>query len=389
MKVAFAFPNKPLNLKTPSGDRTIANGIVESFERHGHLWQEMTDFRTRWFWLNLSHLVKLPLALHKTVKCYKDFRPHVWVTYHSYYKSPDIFGWWLTSNSIPYVLIQPMRARKRLRVARTKIGALINDMAIRRADMLISNNLKDLEALRVFVPEKPLCYIPPGIFPERFSTNTEVASYLRSKLSIPYDAFVLLTVSRFREGAKWKSLKFLFKSLEILLRMRKNFLLLVIGSGPMELRLKKWAYQALQDRVMFLGEINRWELSSYYSLADLFVFPGIGESLGMVYLEAQSCGCPVVALDGEGVRQVVSNGRTGILVSPEDPMAYAEAIEFLLNNPNIRIGMGEEGKKFILESHNAHVNNALLVKVIEELVMKREGSTSKKWESARKLLHSI
>ena len=62
---------------------------------------------------------------------------------------------------------------------------------------------------------------------------------------------------------------------------------------------------SLGDRVLFAGRIDRDRMFELYSGADLFVFPGINESLGMVYLEAQSCGLPVVAYDNGGIPEVV------------------------------------------------------------------------------------
>lgn len=367
MKVALAFPNKPLKFKSPSGDRTIAHSIVLSFERYGHIFREMTDFRSRWFWMDVSTILKLPRVLLETVRNYRSFAPDVWITYHSYYKSPDLFGWWLAAPSIPYVLIQPMRAKKRLKRTETKIGAVINDMAIRRADLLITNNLRDVDSLRAFVPDKKLVYVPPGVFPEEFTRDPESANYLRSKLILRNDIYILLTVSRFRKGVKWQSLVFLFEALSVLVRKR-DFLLIVIGSGPLENHVKAMAHKLLHDRVVFLGEIDRSKLAPYYSLADIFVFPGIGESLGMVYLEAQSCGCPVVALDSDGVRQVVCHKKTGILVSVMDPVAYADAIDFLLANPELRKEMGGKAIQFIRQERNAHINNGHIVKLVEELV---------------------
>lgn len=312
-------------------------------------------------------MLRLPSEIGKTVVRFRSFNPHVWVTYHSYYKSPDLFGWWLAAPSVPYVIVQPMRAKKRRKRARTKIGAVINDLAIRKAHLLISNNLRDLDALRAFVPDKKLYYIPPGIFPEIFPRDQRAADQLRLQLSIPRDLSVLLTVCRFREGLKWQSLAFLFDSLCLLVSERA-FVLLVIGSGPLRSVAERYAKEKLKNRVKFLGEIPRSSLFPYYSLADLFVFPGIGESLGMVYLEAQSCGCPVVALDGEGVRQVVRHGKTGVLVSPPLPEAYAKAVSDMLGAPHVRQEMGEEGMRFVREERNAQKNNLELIEAIESLM---------------------
>ena len=367
MRIALYFPNKPMNIGIPSGDRTIAESIVISFRNRGHVCQEITRFRSRWFWKDPVEIIKLPFAFWEAIRQFRMFRPDLWITYHSYYKSPDLFGWWLAAPSVPYVIIQPMRANKRRKKASTKIGAIINDMAIRRAHLLVLNNLIDFDALRDFVPEKKLHYVPPGIFPEMFPRDPEAASELRLKLSIPSTMFVLLTVCMFRKGVKWDSLVFLFRALELLMPKEK-FILLVIGSGPLWSSAKRYARERLGDRVCFLGEVPRSELFRYYSLADLFVFPGIGESLGMVYLEAQSCGCPVVALDGEGVRQVVRHGRTGILVSSKTPEAYAEAISLMLNNQKLRDEMAIEGMRFIREERNAHINNLRLIELLEEIV---------------------
>ncbi|MEJ5299873.1 MAG: glycosyltransferase family 4 protein [Thermodesulforhabdaceae bacterium] len=367
MRVGLYFPNKPLNIGIPSGDKTIAEGIVASLGRHGHLCREMTDFRSRLFWKSLQEIIKLPYAFWESVRRFRSFKPHIWVTYHSYYKSPDLFGWWLAAPRIPYVIIQPMRANKRRKQALTKLGAAINDIAIRRASLLISNNLMDIEALKRFVPSKELYYIPPGIFPDMFPRDLNAASTLRLKLSLPPNIPLLLTVCMFRKGAKWESLAFLFEALE-LLKSKKNFILLVIGSGSLWSSVRHYAWEKLGDRVEFLGMIPRSELFRYYSLADLFVFPGIGESLGMVYLEAQSCGCPVVALDSEGVRQVVCHGKTGILVSSPLPEAYADAVSLMLDSPKLRDEMGREGMTFVREKRNAHLNNLSLVRLLERLV---------------------
>ncbi|MGC8720608.1 MAG: glycosyltransferase family 4 protein [Thermodesulforhabdaceae bacterium] len=370
MKIAFYFPGKPLAFKTPSGDRTIAESIIASAKARGHIWLEMTDFRSRWFWRSFSSIAQLPIEAWKTAKRFRSFSPHVWVTYHSYYKSPDLFGWWLAAPSIPYVIIQPMRANKRRKKARTKIGAVINDIAIRKAHLLISNNLNDLEALKAFVPGEKLCYIPPGIFPEVFSRDSAAANQLRLKLSIPDGVPVLLTVCRFREGVKWQSLAFLFDALAIL-SSEKTFILLVVGSGPLRSLVEHYAIERLENRVRFIGEVPHSRLFPYYSLADLFVFPGIKESLGMVYLEAQSCGCPVVALDGEGVRQVISHGETGLLVSPPVPEAYAKAISWMLDNPDVRQKMGERAVIFVRKERNANINNLRVMEAIENLVAGR------------------
>jgi len=99
----------------------------------------------------------------------------------------------------------------------------------------------------------------------------------------------------------------------------------------------------------------------------LFAFPGIGESLGMVYLEAQACGLPVVALDSPGVSQVVSAGRTGLLVPQDAGEAMAEAIRTLLRSPERRCRLGQEGLRYVREKRDAQRNYRQLSQKLKEI----------------------
>ncbi|GKT29733.1 Histidine phosphatase superfamily, clade-1 like protein, partial [Aduncisulcus paluster] len=81
-------------------------------------------------------------------------------------------------------------------------------------------------------------------------------------------------------------------------------------------RLEKLAAQEAGDRIIFLGQVKRDQLYKYYSAADIFAYPGINEALGMVYLEAQCTGLPVVAYSTRGPKEAVVHGQTGLL-SPE------------------------------------------------------------------------
>ena len=86
--------------------------------------------------------------------------------------------------------------------------------------------------------------------------------------------------------------------------------------------LKNKRLSFLPNRALFLGKIPRPELYQYYSAADIFAFPGIEESLGMVYLEAQSCNLPVVAYQDWGGREAVVHGQTGLLSPAAHPSLF-------------------------------------------------------------------
>jgi D-inositol-3-phosphate glycosyltransferase len=81
-------------------------------------------------------------------------------------------------------------------------------------------------------------------------------------------------------------------------------------------------------------------LSTYYRAADVVLVPSRSESFGLVALEAAACGIPVVASDVGGLRSVVRDGVTGLLVPSRDHEAFARAVRGLLADPPRAIAMG-------------------------------------------------
>lgn len=100
----------------------------------------------------------------------------------------------------------------------------------------------------------------------------------------------------------------------------------------------------LQARVRFLGAIEHENLADYYALADICVVPSRTETFGLVALEAQALGTPVVASAVGGLTEIISDGETGILVADRHPQAFAEAIASLLDDAPLRERMGEAAR---------------------------------------------
>jgi D-inositol-3-phosphate glycosyltransferase len=96
----------------------------------------------------------------------------------------------------------------------------------------------------------------------------------------------------------------------------------------------------IRDRVDFLGSVAHHELPYFYSAADVCVMPSYSESFGLVGLEAQACGCPVVASDVPGLRSVIRDGVSGYLIDGDDPGEYADRIGRLLENHELAQQMG-------------------------------------------------
>jgi D-inositol-3-phosphate glycosyltransferase len=110
-------------------------------------------------------------------------------------------------------------------------------------------------------------------------------------------------------------------------------------------RLKAIASEVgVRDRVDFIGSVAHHELPYFYAAADVCVMPSYSESFGLVALEAQACGCPVVASGVSGLRSVVRDEVSGYLIDGHDPASYAERIGRLLADGELAQQMGRRGR---------------------------------------------
>ncbi|MDP3722453.1 MAG: glycosyltransferase [Candidatus Omnitrophota bacterium] len=121
--------------------------------------------------------------------------------------------------------------------------------------------------------------------------------------------------------------------LEALRRLVPEFALecLLIGDGPERPAIQARARAlGLDDTVRFLG--RREDVPALLRGSDLFVLPSIWDGFGIAMLEAMALEVPVVACESGGVPEIITNGQTGLLVSPEDPVGLAEAMKRLLQD---------------------------------------------------------
>lgn len=101
---------------------------------------------------------------------------------------------------------------------------------------------------------------------------------------------------------------------------------------------------SIADRVSFRGPVDQAELCLYYSAAEVLLMPSYSESFGLVGLEAQACGCPVIAADVAGLASVVRDEVTGHLVPSHAPEAWASRLRALLDSPELSEQMGRRAR---------------------------------------------
>lgn len=117
------------------------------------------------------------------------------------------------------------------------------------------------------------------------------------------------------------------------------------GKNFMEEFLDLHKHEQWIDRVLFLGHVDDETLNSEYSRCDIFVAPSRYESFGLIYLEAMRYGKPCIGTTAGGIPEVVLNEITGLTVEPANSEALREAINSLIKDQNLRISLGQNGRK--------------------------------------------
>ncbi|UCD79420.1 MAG: glycosyltransferase family 4 protein, partial [Desulfobacterales bacterium] len=295
----------------------------------------------------------------------------LWLTYHSYYKAPDLLGPAVTGKlKIPYVIFQGIYSTKRRRRWITKPGFYLNQSTLRCADHVFVNKSVDLLNLKRLLPASRLTYVAPGIIPADFSFDNEARRELRKQWNVA-DEPVIFSAAMFRQDVKTEGLTWVIRACGELSSQGLNFRLIIAGDGREREKLQRLAGEHLSGRVHFVGKIPRADMYRFYSAADLFVFPGIRESLGMVYLEAQSCGLPVIAFKNAGVPEAVQDGKTGILLPMYALEPFVDAIKRLMTDKRLRQQMGLAAKSYVREFHDLNKNYQQLEESLKSIAQQR------------------
>ncbi len=191
-----------------------------------------------------------------------------------------------------------------------------------------------------------------GVDPHRFVVSPATAEQTRHEL-VNNDQHILLTVSRL---VRRKGHSQVIAALPQIINEVGPTKYIIVGNGPEEQRLHHLTRRyGLEDCVEFLGRVDDQRLPALYRTADVFVMPSRDlygepiEGLGLVYLEANLCGLPVVAGNTGGVTDAVVDGQTGLLVDPEDPAAIASAIIRLLSDRDFAAQLGAVGRARVLQ----------------------------------------
>ncbi len=201
-----------------------------------------------------------------------------------------------------------------------------------RCDLVITPTKIVAKKLAAQGVTAPMEAVPTGVVPEEFREGDD--TWLHRNLGLAKEDTVILCVARL--GVE-KNLFLLLKSFSLIQKRFPRSLLVVVGLGPLGLKLKKFAGElGLSERFHLLDRVlSREEMVGCYASADLFLYPSVTETQGIIINEAQAAGLPVVAVGAYGVAEMVTDGVDGILTEPE-PESLAEAAVRILSDERLR-----------------------------------------------------
>lgn len=234
--------------------------------------------------------------------------------------------------------------------------AEVEQILVRGADRLIAHSPAEAAALSDLYGADPeaVCVVPPGVDAELFGPRPLAA--LRRRHATEGRRVILY-------AGRLERLKGLDLLLHAMVRLRAagghdDVVLLCAGGasgdgqsqtdhpGGERGRLEELARELdLGDAVRFLGAVDPEELAGLYALADVAAVPSMTETFGLVALEAQASGTPVVACAVGGLVGIVDDGVTGTLVEGRDPAVFAAALAAILDDRGVRARMGDAARE--------------------------------------------
>jgi phosphatidylinositol alpha-1,6-mannosyltransferase len=326
-----------------------------------------------------------PLASLKYQELPKGFGPFLDAAWHALHYSPDIvhagdlYPPGVTAMilkkllGLPYVVY--CHGEEITQTDHFRYQPRVRNRIYKYADAVVANSdFARQNLLRIGVAEERIHKITPGVDFTRFRPmppRTDLLKRYRLEGKI-----VLLTVARL---VPRKGHRVALQAFEKVSREVPDAHYLIVGRGPEEGRLRQFVQDAdLSDRVTFAGFIPGTELPDIYNLCDIMLMPnrqaedGDVEGFGIVFLEANAVGKPVIGGRTGGAAEAIADGSTGFLVNPDDPDEIAGRLRQLLLDPGLRERLGAAGVRRV-RSDFSWETRARILRSVNFEILKRNG----------------
>jgi len=244
----------------------------------------------------------------------------------------------------------------------------------KNASIIVTISKYSVEKIQYYydVDSEKIRIVPNGVDVEAFKP-LENQTELKKKFGLGQGPCVLFVGNLIPR----KGLPLLVEAAKKIVKQQAETKFLIAGVGP----LKNYLIKTIQDakltaNFLFVGRVSEKLLPALYNCSDVFVLPSIQEGQGIVLLEAQASGKPVVGFDICGVREAVQNGETGLLVNVEESDALADSLIKLLEDRDLRRRMGVNGRKFVVENFTWDISAQKMLTVYREVLADKDVNRS-------------
>ena len=199
--------------------------------------------------------------------------------------------------------------------------------------------------------------VPNGADPRIFQPSDKMEA--RKRLDLPLDRRIVLFVGHLVEV---KGVDYLLQAMAFLGERPAS--LFLVGEGNLRSSLIARARElGIEKRCVFVGERSHSEIPLWLSAADCLALSSTSEGLPTILVEAMFCNTPIVATDVGGVREIIEDGRTGLLVRSKDPAGIAHAIQRLLGNPDLASQLAGQARRDAMEKLSWEANATRMLEV--------------------------
>jgi len=312
--------------------------------------QTMNGFKVTYF-NNLIRPGKLFLSPEMTVVLRKKLKEFDVVHTHFGRQVYDVaVGYYAKKYGVPYVLqargsLPRIMAWQRLKWV---YDVFFGYRLLRDASKVVALSQVEAQQYKAMgVPEEKIAIIPNGIDLSEYANLPPKGSF-RKKFSIDDNEKIVLYLGRIH---RIKGIDVLLKAFSHVAKTSEDAKLVVVGPDDGYLSVCKDLAKRLnlEGKVLFAGPLyGKAKLEAYVD-ADMFALPSRYEIFGNVILESYACSKPVIVTRVGGLKEIVFNGKTGLIVKPGDVKGLASAMFILLTDDRTRISMGMRARRVVEE----------------------------------------
>ena len=285
---------------------------------------------------------------------------------HTHLIDADIFGFFAAKIAGIPVIVSTKHNTDEFRKKKT-LPVLLDSFVANNSNQIIaiSNAVRDFLKKYQNVRADKIEVIHNGVNVKKFNLKGNKQK-VKIDLNLNPKDIIIGTVARFD---KQKGYKYLIEAIPEILESFSNTHFVFVGTGRLKAEMEnKVIEMKIKNKVSFLGA--RDDIADILQGFDIFVLSSLWEGLGIVLLEAQAAGLPVVATEVDGIIEAVEKDKSGVLVSSGDPRALSQAIVDLLNNAQRFQSLGRNGQEFVARNFRIELMRNKMETLYDRLIGK-------------------